>query len=235
MDKEDTYMSNHSSRKGQGLVEYALLIALLAVILVSILQLSGVSLRGLFCRAVNGLSSGPGLCSASLLQDDFNNLDQWNIVSGKWKTENGKLCGGPGEGRMFAKIPPGAKNYVISLNGAKLDSGNGFGVFFRATDFSKVNGYDFQYDPGAEGFLNRRWYQGNELPAQAYVKKTNYDYYSQPHDIKIVVDGDTFTTYVDGQQVNKMTDSTYTEGGVGLRTWDNTSVCFDSIQVAPLP
>jgi len=227
-------MKNKFLRKGQGFAEYTIMIALVLIIVISSLQLTGVSIKGLFCQAVIGLGGKPGLCSASLFQDDFNNLDQWKIISGKWKTDDGKLCGGPGEGRMFTDIP-GAKDYVISLNGAKLDGGNGFGLYFRASNFSNVNGYDFQFDPGAAGFLFRRWYQGNELPAQSYVHKTDYDYYSQPHDIKVVVQGDTFTTFIDGIQVNKVTDSTYTDGGIGLRTWDNTTVCFDSIQVDPLP
>lgn len=233
MNNEDTEMSHLSFRKGQGLVEYTLVIVLVVIIVITILQLTGTSVKGLFCKAVNGLGSHPAFCSTSLFEDDFNNLNQWTIASGKWTIKDGKLCGS-GDGRIYAKVPD-ATDYVITLNGAKLDSGNGYGLYFRATNFAKVNGYNFQYDPGASGFLFREWYQGNEFAATSFVKKTNYDFYSQPHDIKVVVQGNTFTTYVDNVKVHQVTDPTYTEGGIGLRTWDSTSACFDSVQVNPLP
>jgi Flp pilus assembly pilin Flp len=226
-------MNNHLFRKGQGLVEYALLMVLVAVITAAGMQAAGVSGKSLFCKAATGLGGTPGTCSASLFQDDFNgNLSQWNTVSGTWVINNGKLCNSNG-GQIFA--PVSGSNYVVTLTNALLTAGNGYGLFFRAANFSSVNGYDFQFDPGVGGFVFRQWFQGNEFAPSAFNKLSNYDYYSQPHTIAIVVQNNTFTAIVDNVQVLQMTDSTYTQGGIGLRTWDSSVVCFDKISVTPLP
>jgi fructan beta-fructosidase len=218
---------------GQSLVEYALLIVLIALIVILVLSLLGVNLTDVYCYISEKLGTQPAVCTGSLFSDDFNNLSNWEIISGKWEIKNGKLCTS-GSGQIFKPLK-GASDYVINLNGAKLDKGNGYGVFFRADNFKKVNGYTFQYDPGLSGMVFREWYHGNEFSPSAYYKPGAYDYYSSPHDIQIVVKGNTYTTFVDGKQVVQTTDSTYTEGGIGLRSWDSSVVCFDSITVNALP
>lgn len=226
-------MRKHSYQ-GQGFVEYILLIILILLVILGALDVSGVSLKTLYCKVINSLGAKPALCNTSLFQDDFNNLDQWTIVSGTWSIQSGKLCGGPGEGKIFVNID-GASDYAINLNGAQLSAGNGYGLYFRATNFQAVNGYNFQYDPGYPGFLFREWYKSNEYAPAARVVPNNFNYYSQPHNIQVVVEGDTYTSYLDGTKLYTVNDSTYTSGGIGLRTWDSTTVCFDSIQVDPLP
>ncbi len=224
---------DRSFQRGQGFVEYALVIVLVAVVAILVLQIFGISLKDVFCASMQAIGAQPAACSSSLFQDDFTDLSQWTVIKGKWTNKNGQLCGGPGEGQLFAAID--ATDYEVVLSGAKLDKGDGYGLFFRSTNFQKVSGYNFQYDKGAGGYLFREWYQGSEFSPHVSVRKTNYDYYSQPHDIKVVVQGSTYTAFVDGQQVYTVTDSTYSTGGIGLRTWDATEVCFDSIQVNPLP
>ncbi|MCS7011154.1 MAG: DUF1080 domain-containing protein [Anaerolineales bacterium] len=219
---------------GQGLVEYGLIILLVVLVALLVLSLSGVSLKDIYCFLAEKIGSRPVTCAASLFSDDFNDLSRWTVVSGKWEIKNGQLCTSQ-PGRIFVPIED-ADNYVIQLNGAKLDQGNGYGIYFRADNFKAVNGYTFQYDPGLQGFAFREWYQGNEFsPSGLYRLPKTYDYYSAPHDIKVVVQGNSYTAFVDGQQVLSMSDSTYTKGGIGLRTWDATVVCFDSITVNRLP
>jgi hypothetical protein len=237
MEKGEQTMKIGSGRPGQGLAEYMLVIILVVIIVIAVLQVGGISVKSLFCKIAQNLNSQPAVCSTSLFQDDFNNLNQWQIINGKWVIKDGKLCGGPGgEGKIFAPIP-GAKNYVVSLKGAKLDSGNGYGLFFRANNFQNVSGYDFQYDPGFQGYIFREWYNGYEYapPSQGRYTLNNANYYSQAHDIKMVVQDSTYTAYVDDQKVYSVTDPTYSQGGIGLRVWDSTTVCFDSIQVDPIP
>jgi hypothetical protein len=227
-------MDIHPKPKGQGIIEYAVLMVLVGAVVAGGMQLAGVSAKSLFCKAATGVSgSTPGSCSSSLFQDNFQgNLNQWTPVSGVWTTTNKKLCNSNG-GMIFAPIA--ASNYVVTLTNANLTSGNGYGLFFRSTNFASVNGYDFQYDPGYPGLLFREWYQGSEMAPAAVNKPTNFNYYSQAHTISIVVQGSTFTASMDGAQVLQMTDPSYTTGGIGLRTWDSSVVCFDSIAVTPLP
>ncbi len=226
-------MDRKRAEYAQGLVEYALLIVLVVLAIILALSIAGVSLKDVYCLIAQKLGAQPAACTGALFSDDFDTLSGWQIISGKWEIKNGKLCNANG-GQIFKPLP-GAGDYVINLNGAKLDQGNGYGIFFRADNFKQVNGYTFQYDPGLRGFAFREWYQGREFAPSALYKPGNYDYYSSPHDIQVVVQGNTFTAYVDGQQVVKTTDPTYRQGSIGLRSWDSSVVCFDSISVNALP
>ena len=219
--------------KGQGLGEYMLLLVLIALLAILALNIAGVSIKQLLCKAIAGLGASPAICSASLFQDDFNNFNNWQIVNGTWKINNGQLCGSNG-GQIFAPIP-GASNYVINLNGATMTTGNGYGLFFDSSNVTSVNGYDFQFDPGVGGFIMRKWYQGAEMAPSVITKPPAGFNYNTTHNIQVMVQGQTFTALVDGQQVFTTTDPTYTSGEIGLRTWDSTQVCFDSISVNPLP
>ena len=218
----------HSATNGQATVEYALLIALMTVVCVLILTLLGVGLRDVYCLIMRPLGIDDA-CEHYFFDPFTSGLDKWDIISGRWDVNDGRLCGGPGEGRMFTDIP--ADDYVIDISSATLSQGNGYGVFFRATDTPDFNGYSFQYDPGYQAFIYRKWVNGRELwPPFAVARVRDYDW-NAPRHIELKVQGDTFTTYVDGQPVLTATDSTYSEGGIGLRTWDNTKVCFDDLTV----
>jgi hypothetical protein len=162
-------------------------------------------------------------------------LSAWTIVNGNWRNENGQLCGGGREGRIF--VPLSERNYVINVRMALLQQGNGYGIYFRATNFDRVDGYTFQYDPGYSpgAFLFRKWVRGNELSPFARNNAPGYTWHNVSRQIRIEVNGNTFTAYVDGQRVLTGSDNTYTYGGVGFRTWDATQVCFDDLTVDPLP
>ena len=223
--------------KGQGLIEYAIILALIAVSTGLTLEATGTSLKSVFCDVVMGLGASAGGCGGSLLQDDFTGdaLSDWEIVKGKWHPEDGKLCGGPGEGQIYTDI--GASDYVINLTGAMLEKGDGFGIFFRADNYKKVDGYSFQFDPGygSGEFIMREWAHGNEFSPFARQKpSSSFDWHEVPHDVRLEIKGDTFSAYIDDELVVQGSDSTYAEGGIGLRTWDGTKVCFDGISVDPI-
>jgi len=208
-----------AAESGQGLAEYALILALVGITVVLIMALTGVSIRDVYCKVLDGL----GTRACVFVPTD------WNRISGNWTTGD-QVCGGTGEGRLFAEGFSG-EDYTINIDSATLSQGNGYGVFFRATDESAVDGYTFQYDPGYTGFIFRKWVNGNELsPPFAVARAPGYNW-STPRDIKIVVNGDHFTAYVDNVPVLEATDSTYSSGGMGLRTWDNTKMCASGISI----
>ena len=43
---------------------------------------------------------------------------------------------------------------------------------------------------------------------------------NQENDLKLVIQGSTFTIYINGQMVNSVSDSTYTSGYIGLEAID---------------
>jgi len=217
--------------KGQAFVEYALIPVMVILIAIMGLKTLGIEIGTLYSSVVCGLSRAEDC--GRYFADEFNDLEAWDIVRGKWDVEDGKLCGGPGEGRIFTDLSE--SDYVINVQDATLFKGNGYGIYFRTTNSEKVDGYNFQYDPGygKGSFVFRKWFKGRELQPIAIVKAPDFDWYNQEYDIKIVVDGNTFTAFIDDEQVLQAVDDTYSEGGVGFRTWDGTTACFENISVDP--
>jgi len=212
---------------GQSVVELSLILVL--VVMASLLMLNslGVNLQSIYCRAASSLGSSS--CE-HLLSDDLASLNGWQVVSGTWTNTGGRLNGGPGEGRVFKDL--NASDYVVTVNAANLKQGNGYGVFFRTSNPTRVNGYAFQYDPGANGMLIRKWVNGNEInPPIAYASAPNYNWYGPDRQVQIVAQGSSITVKIDGKQVLAATDSTYSSGGVGFRTWDSTSTSFSGLTV----
>ena len=220
------------SESGQGLVEVALIIVLVSVVSILGLSATGTSLQDVYCDVVSGFGeSGSGACSGALFSEDFLTLDKWHTAWGKWSIQDGKLLG-QNYSAIFAKDFSG-EDYMINIDSANLSAGNGYGVWFRSQNFANPEGYIFQYDPGYDGgsFLFRKWVDGHELSPFARVKVPGYDWTGEDHQVQIKVVGDTFTAYVDGAAVLSASDSTFTEGTIGLRTWDSTQVTFDDISI----
>jgi Flp pilus assembly pilin Flp len=226
-------------RHGQGLIEYGLLLALIAIGLILLMNLTGVSISDLYCQAANGISGGQACGQEIYCQDNFDgDSSDWQSVSGGAAITNGQMCiSNYAQTLNKCSMTMPDSDYVINLNGVTLTQGNGYGVYFRSTlTAGRINGYIFQYDPGAGNkLLIRRWINGVEVMTPIAMVPINSTVYNVPHDFKIVVKGNTYTVFMDGVQVMTATDSAYPTGGVGLRSWDSTSACFDDFTISQLP
>jgi hypothetical protein len=228
---------------GQGLMEYVLLIALLAIGAILIMSLMGISVSDLYCRVANGISGGSafkGKGQVTYCQDNFDgNTSAWQNVNGTPPAvQNGQMCFSSYMQNMNkCSAQMTQSDYVINLNGVTLTEGNGYGVHFRTTlNNNKVSGYAFQYDPGAGNvLLIRPWIEGAEVMTPIAKVPINSTIYNVPHDFKIVVKGNTFTVFMDGVQVMTAKDGTYPTGGVGLRSWDSTAGCLKDFSISQIP
>ena len=226
---------------GQGNVEYALILLLTAVAVIIIMQLMGISVRQAYCVVAGGL--GVKNCGATTIcQDDFADMGGSTVKNGNWTASNGQLCTTGGGGMVYNKCSMGSgmttTDYTASLNVASLTAGNGYGIFFHATDTGAgINGYAFQYDPGLGGYVIRKWVNGAEIynPVIAVSYAPGFNWYGQPHNLSIKVVGNTFIGYVDGQQVVTGTDpnNTFPSGGSAIRTWDSSNLCVDQFSLNP--
>jgi len=119
---------------------------------------------------------------------------------------------------------------------ATLQSGPGYGVYYRADSNPNITGYVFQYDPGLGNlFLVRKVVNGQEQsPFQSVAMPPNFSLKNTQHDISISLQGSQQTIKVDGQMVLSFADSTFTKGNAGLRSWGGSSVVFDSATVSKL-
>jgi Flp pilus assembly pilin Flp len=222
----------------QGTVEYALILALVVIVVIVILSLTGTNIAQVYCRVVGAL--GGAACS-SYCSDDLNSLGGWTTSGSSWSINSGQVCtvGNQPEGRMFNRcsfenpnIPP--TNYVINAENATLTAGNGYGIIFRTASTTPLNGYTFQYDPGASGFIIRKWINGAESTLAYRAFPAGFQI-NAPHNLQVVVNGNTYKAYVDGVLMLTATDATYTSGGSGLRRWDATSACIDNFNISAIP
>ncbi len=228
---------------GQSMVEYALLLGLISIIVLGMLMLMSSSLSDAFGTVATELADTTAQSTAEptptpTLPPESGPWEEWYPAKGRgWTIEDEQYCVRTGgEHRSFY----GAENwtdYLVKVN-ATLYKGNGFGIYFRATDVDHLNGYIFQYDPkwrcsGSRGcFIYRKIEGGRErYPFAAASPPSDYQWHDVTREIAIRVEGDTFVALVDGEEVLRATDSQYANGQVGLRTSGGSEVCFADLQI----
>jgi len=240
-------MKHICSEHGQTVLEVSLLIALLILLIVGSIPSLRQSVISVFIRTEGALSqeldepfdSSPD-SPRILWSDDLQNLNQWTILQGNWEATDGFIRNtSDREGRIMTNFS--GEDFVVNIEVAHLLRGNGYGVWLRANNVSsdnhtQINGYTFQYDPGYLGgeFIIRKWENGQEQEPLARVSGEGYDW-NDPHAIRVIVQGDTFTVFVDGEEKMTAQDSSYSSGYVGLRTWSDTRVEFSGFTVEALP
>lgn len=230
------------NESGQGMAEYGLLVAALALTAVGILSLLGVEVGESLCQAAEGLG-GEGICENLLFFDDFGSgKDDWHSIyrnDDNWRTtddDDPELCFVGDGGDAFITDDSFGPDYVVETD-ANLHSGNGYGINFNTSknENGRMEGYTFQYDPGYRGgqFIMRKWVNGYELypPFAAAAAPDDYDWHDVDRHVAVDVNGDTFPASIDGEPVVTGQDSSYMEGGVGVRVWNGGEACFDDFAV----
>lgn len=171
----------------------------------------------------------------------------WKKPMGQyWYLQDGWLCAGrtdggnSGEHRAFTGQSTWT-DYTVTVRAILHEprdryASQGFGIYFRVTlDASgRPTGYVFQYDPAWHrgSFLYRKVVNGSEREPFAWtVAPRDYAWYEVEREIRVVVQGDTFTTYIDGVQVLQASDSEFSAGQIGLRLWGRSNACFDNVRV----
>ena len=246
-------MDKQRQEQGQGLVEYALIASLVALVAILILNILGVSLQDIFISVVRtfqgeGQPTASEETSTTLFSDDFEDgLGNWKLLD-EWfwkdqaKTEDGNLE----LGKLSAIINDDidSDDYIINVNDVSMkktgNNWNGFGVFFRTNDASNLDAYIFEvekvnkWDNGNIYF--RKWENGNQLskPLASITVPASFDW-SNPGDIQVRVEGDTFTASIDGEQILQATDSSFSSGGVGLASNFGSKLTVDDIEVISIP
>ena len=138
-------MKIQKSSQGQGLVEYALIAALIISGVLVTLELTGYTVREAYCRAAEGLGSANACATEKVYcEDDFSSADNWTSQYGNWTNPEGQLCTSRGAKSYnnCSESMSTNEDYTIKIDGAQLDTGNGYGVFFRGTEMGeRTNGY----------------------------------------------------------------------------------------------
>jgi prepilin-type N-terminal cleavage/methylation domain-containing protein len=174
--------------------------------------------------------------SPPLFESNFDSMENLVPLLGNWETTNDGLGPrNPGEHRL-AFGDRQWTDYTLSIN-ATLESGPGYGIYFRADGEKRISGYVFQYDPGyGDEFLVRRVFNGKEekAPFQRAKFPEGFSVYDQSRELSITTRGNITIIQVDGATIFEFQDDTFTAGMAGLRTWSNTSATFHDVRVDSL-
>lgn len=230
--------------RGQGLVEYVLLLLLLGSAIILALSISGVSLSELYADAVDGLGlSGTDAACAVLGQAG----EDWQAFKdGFWKGGIAQVDGRYAVCPLCGGLLPGnpGSDYSIDMSGVTIQNiqptWNGYGVSFRSNyDKGGLDGYMFEVEQvnknkPAQIYFSK-WVNGKQIqpPLSIATAPANFDW-ENPPDFQVEVQGDTFTAYLDGKQMLTAKDSTYKEGGVGAISNHGTQLTFDNLVVEAL-
>jgi len=238
------FINRYLSENGQGLVEYALILSLVVLVVLIGVTMFGGQLSKTYENVMVEMPPYESQTSGTHCSSEMSSLDEWNLAGGgkkdEWFAENGKVCNNHGGGSSFAfsecsqsEDMSNSEDYVIELKDVVLTQGHGYGIMFRLQNYDKKpNGYAFQYDPGMNGLVFRKWVKGREVRKPlASVRLRDYEWYDIPRDIMVRIEGSTMHAYIDGKLVLSAKDDTYSKGGVGLRTWGKTEVCFDDFSI----
>jgi hypothetical protein len=184
-------------------------------------------------------SSSDANVATNMYQNTFDSMSQLRVLKGSFEVVNGQLKpAAAGENRAIFNGTNGT-DYTIEMNAVYLSgaqSQSGYGIYYRATEAADITGYAFQFDPGSgNAFVVREVVNGKETNTikrvtMASTMGASFDI-TKPHDIKIEVVGVSQVISVDGVQILKFDNSTFSSGSVGVRTWNNTDARFNDVTI----
>lgn len=236
------------SEAGQGVVEYSLLIIFIAVVILGALRLTGMSLSDLY-QNIACAFQGDNACSQNnlLFTDNFEgDLSGWEmeILGNKkqrWWVEGGRLWGDYNADILLDDFD--VKDFSIQVDDIELTNKakvwQGITIYFRAENQDgKLTGYSFNLDKRPDGEYAYFQKVQDDKPIWPVISTMDplppgYDW-NNPGDIRIDVQGETFTAYINDQAVSKGQDNTFTHGQVGINTHKNSSASIDAFSITSL-
>jgi hypothetical protein len=234
--------SDPTGERAQGLLEYALIIALIAVVAILGLSLTGVSMQGAFCEMITGFGmqvDACGVCTTGF--DNEEDLAGWTGEGeDNIRMKDGKACFGQTGGLLSSHHNPcsqslGSRDFTLTFEDLHMDYKygqpyglDGFNLGFLEQDAN--NGYAVYYFPRYNLlFLNKKVSGVNVVLDSRYVSP---DWRDDTFDLTVKVKGDTITVHKDDTPVLSATDSTFREGDIGLGGRMFSSACVDGISVS---
>ena len=158
--------------------------------------------------------------------------DDWKVANGNWEIAKGVYHvdkGGQAEHSLVGEED--WDDYTIEAK-VRLDNGNWAGIAFRAQSEMEYYVYYFNVPNNISELWRHKdgaWNARDNIsqpPAVGGVKITNDEWL----DVKIVVEGDTFELYLNGEFQSEDQDGAYKTGQVGVWAWE-TEASFDDFTV----
>ena len=157
----------------------------------------------------------------------------WEVANGNWEIKGGIYQVERGGKAEHALV--GEKNwddYTVEAK-VRLDEGNWAGVVFRAKSemeyyvyYLNVPNNKSELWKHSKGAWDTRVAITSNIPATKKVKIENEEWL----DVKIVIEGDTFEFYINGEFQDEKQDGTYKTGMIGVWAWE-TAASFDDVMI----
>ena len=157
------------------------------------------------------------------------NLDGWTINgTEKWYVEDGLLVceSGPDKAYGYLSTDANYDDFVLELEFLQEADGNS-GVFFRSTvEGTVVSGWQVEVAPpdhdtgGIYESYGRGWLIKPEKEKDAYLKMGEWNH------MRIICNGDTVTTFLNGHEMVSLTDEKIGDGkgGIALQIHDGGGI-----------
>lgn len=231
--------------RGQGLVEYALILALVAIVAALALGALGISLEDAYEQVLAALGGEVATECETHFETSFDKEVNWVEVTsgfwgryGRWKIEDDKLVS-PRLGLVLLTDYSGS-DYQISLDEIESNdvrsTWNGYAVFFRARmdNRGRIEGYAFEFERVSRWSPYRMyfsyWSRGVQVPLNppGYVSPPGG--WQSAENLTISVEGDTFVAKMNGQEILRASDGRglYNDGFVGLASNFGSTVSFEA-------
>lgn len=157
--------------------------------------------------------------------------DTWNAIEGPWSIDAGKLSVAKGQGYKAISNKDDMNDFTIESDIRVADRNGDAGLLFRTVSATpgadNVRGYYAGLSAAGTGavILGRMSNNWTELKRAAVTINPNTDYH-----LKVSAVGSQINVYVNDVLVLQQTDSTYTQGSVGVRMY-NSLPSYDNIVV----
>jgi hypothetical protein len=163
-------------------------------------------------------------------RDAGDNLTNWSIIRGSWQIQQGALHQNETTIARALAVAGNATwtNYDVSTRfqlPSQISGGQSLGLVFR-------------YNNGTSYY--EAWLYANQMAIRLVNKGNSYllaNTYNVPsiapntwHNLEVLAYGSTFEFYLDEKLYLTSSDPTYSQGGIGLTTYDS-SAYFNNIQV----
>jgi Flp pilus assembly pilin Flp len=236
---------------GQGVIEYALILALLAAVAVLALSAMGVSLQNVLSEVVAALgglgAEQPPSCEVFYQSQFDRGINEWyqlkrGLWRGRWRNIHGRMVGDPLSAALLKSV--NRDDYVVTAESIELkkirDSYQGFALIFRAPALADdLEGYMFEFekknaaDPGLMYFS--KWVRGYQVfpPLASVAVPADFDW-DRVQQMRITVQDDRFTALINGREVLRVRDATYSQGYVGMAVNYGSEASVGNFSVASL-